>query len=46
MHAFASVPPQAEDLSGRVVPLVLDEFDFRNTASLLEDAAEQELAPQ
>lgn len=33
---------QAEDFQGKVVPLVLSEQEFRNTASLLEDAVEQE----
>jgi len=35
-------PLQAEDVNGRIVPLILDEADFRGTLSLLEDALEQE----
>lgn len=33
---------KAEDVSGNIVPLVLDESEFRNTLSLLEDAVEQQ----
>ncbi len=31
---------QAEDMRGQVVPLEMNEADFRNTMSLLDDAAE------
>ena len=34
--------PQAESTEGSIVPLILEEGDFRNTLSLLEDMEEQE----
>lgn len=31
-----------EDVQGKIMPLLMSESEFRNTASLLEDAIERE----